>query len=226
MESKIIFGEMIDYLRKKNGLSMEEFGNIFDKNKSTISRWIKGTRFPKIEEAEEIANYFNVPFEVLIFGAGKLSKLNSIYQKLNPPRQEKVYNFAQKQLDEQENQVQESSVVYIQSKLSAGTGIVDLDPEYVDEIHYDGYIPKHDLAFEVSGDSMTPFFEDGEIVFVEKTPDIRSGQIIAVEINDEAYIKKAYLEEDRLRLVSLNKKYEDIYADGEDDIRIVGRVIL
>ena len=38
MESKIIFGEMIDYLRKKNDLSMEEFGNIFDKNKSTIIR--------------------------------------------------------------------------------------------------------------------------------------------------------------------------------------------
>ena len=96
----------------------------------------------------------------------------------------------------------------------------------MEEKTYDKYIPKHDLAFEVSGDSMTPLFEDGEIVFVEKTPDIRSGQVIAVQINEEAYIKKAYIEDNKLRLVSLNKNYKDIIADEADDIRVIGKVIL
>ena len=73
---------------------------------------------------------------------------------------------------------------------------------------------------------MNPLFEDKEIVYIERTSDVRSGQIIAVQINEEAYIKKAYKEDDHLRLVSLNAKYKDIYADENDDIRVIGRVLL
>ena len=149
----------------------------------------------------------------------------TIYNQLEPPRQEKVYNYANNQLIEQ-NQVQEATTVYVTSKLSAGPGVIDLDPRNVEEVQYDGYVPHHDLAFQVAGDSMEPLFEDGEIVFVERTEDIYSGQVIAVQINEESFIKKAYIENDQLRLVSLNSMYEDILADGTDNIRVVGRVIL
>lgn len=229
MRRKIILGQMIDYLRRQNGLSMEELGNDLGKNKSTISRWINGTRFPKIEEAEEVANYFNVPFEVLVFGGNDIKNdITIIYNKLNDNRKATVYSFAENQLFEQnkESEIEEIPTVYVFSRLSAGTGIIDLDPDDVEKMEYDGYVPKHDLAFQVSGNSMTPLFEDGELVFVEKTEEIRSGQVIAVQINEEAYIKKAYIEENQLRLVSLNTEYDDIYANSNDDIRIVGRVIL
>lgn len=149
----------------------------------------------------------------------------TIYNQLEPSRQEKVYNYANNQLIEQ-NQVQEATTVYVTSKLSAGPGVIDLDPTNVEEVQYDGYVPRHDLAFQVAGDSMEPLFEDGEIVFVERTEDIYSGQVIAVQINEESFIKKAYIENDQLRLVSLNSMYDDILADGTDNIRVVGRVIL
>lgn len=124
MKSKMIFGEMIDYLRKQHDLSMEEFGSIFGKNKSTISRWIKGTRFPKIEEAEEIANHFNIPFEVLIFGAGGENNIYNIYNQLHPPRQEKVYHYAEQQLEEQNH----TQTVVTLGKTAAG------DPIYQEDI--------------------------------------------------------------------------------------------
>lgn len=60
---------MIDYLRMQRNLSMEEFGKTVGKNKSAISRWINGTRFPTIEEAENIAKQFDLPLNVLLFGA-------------------------------------------------------------------------------------------------------------------------------------------------------------
>lgn len=151
--------------------------------------------------------------------------ITTIYNQLIPPRQKKVYHYANNQLDEQ-NQVNESTTIYVTSKLSAGPGVIDLDPSDVEEIDYSGYVPRHDLAFQVAGDSMQPMFEDGEIVFVERTTDVRNGQIIAVQINEEAFIKKAYIEDDQLRLVSLNSNYGDIYANDKDDIRIIGRVIL
>ncbi|WP_261063877.1 S24 family peptidase [Streptococcus mitis] len=38
-------------------------------------------------------------------------------------------------------------------------------------------------------------------------------------------IKRVYLEEDGLRLVSINKKYKDKFAPYDDDPRIVGKIV-
>ena len=68
MKSKIKFGYMINFLRRKDGLSLEEFGNKFNKNKSTISRWISGERYPKVDEIEAIANYYGITINELVLG--------------------------------------------------------------------------------------------------------------------------------------------------------------
>lgn len=54
-------------------------------------------------------------------------------------------------------------------KVSAGTGVTIPDSDYYDEIEYTGYIPEHDLALIVNGESMKQLFQDGEIIFVKKT---------------------------------------------------------
>lgn len=199
--------------------------------KNDLSQYVNGKVEPNQERVYILAKALDVS-EAWLLGYDvpkqRVNKndnedITTIYNQLNNDRQKKVYNFAEHQLEEQQRV---KPTVYVISKLSAGTGIIDLDPTDTEEVEFDGYVPAHDLAFEVAGDSMTPMFKDGEIVFVEKTQDIRSGQIIAVQINEEAYIKKAYIEDNRLRLVSLNKEYKDIYADENDDIRVVGRVIL
>ena len=159
-----------------------------------------------------------------------IDNLLDIMKDLNINRKEKVYNFANKQLKEQQNNIvvlKQFKDVELYSTLSAGTGVVDLEPNHVETISYGGYIPSHyDMAFKVQGDSMEPVFEDGEVVFVESDSDVRNGQFGAVLINEEAFIKKMYVEEDKLRLVSLNKKYDDIIANGTDEIKVVGRVII
>ena len=66
-ESKIIFGQMIDYFTRQNNLTMEELGQKLGKAKSSISRWVSGERYPKIEEIEQIANFFNTDIYTLIF---------------------------------------------------------------------------------------------------------------------------------------------------------------
>ena len=126
-----------------------------------------------------------------------------------------------------------STTVEIAGKLSAGGGTYN-DKNCVETVEV-GSTPSHyDLAFQVTGDSMYPTFEDGEIVFVKETNDVYNGQIGAVEINGEAFIKKMYLEGNRLRLVSLNadvdkngnRLYPDFYSDELDDLYIIGRVII
>nr|WP_275975152.1 S24 family peptidase [Tetragenococcus halophilus] len=156
--------------------------------------------------------------------------ITTIYNQLNSDRQTKVYNYAQHELEEQNKIIDVSEYqendIYLQSLASAGTGILDLDPTYGEYVPYEGEVPNHyDLAFKISGNSMVPTFEDGEIIFVEKYPNPINGAIMVVQIDEQAYIKKVYLEKDNLRLVSLNQDYDDILADGNNNIRIVGKVV-
>lgn len=228
-----MFSENLKYLRSKFNMDQIDLAEkLGRKSSSSISEWEKGKYTPKAKTLAEIASIFSVDLDDLmnvdLSTQVKPNNITVIYNKLDTPRQKKVYSFAEDQLEEQNKvvSIEETQTVYLNSKLSAGTGILDLDPTDTKEIEYNGYVPKHDLAFKVSGDSMYPTFEDGEIVFVEKTPDIYNGQFIAVQINEAAFLKKVYIEDDCLRLVSLNKEYDDIITNGNDDIRVIGRVIL
>lgn len=227
MDLALYIGNRIKYYRNINKLTQVELGEKLGVKKATVSHYENGIRTPDQNNLFELAEIFDTSIDDL-FPPREYSGILSIYSKLEPPRQQKVYNFAEHELSEQNkvSTIEETEIIYITSKLSAGTGIIDLDPSYKEEVEFDGYVPKHDLAFLVEGNSMTPTFEDGEVVFVERTPDIRSGQFVAVQVNEEAYIKKYYKADDHIRLVSLNQEYDDIYADENDDIRIVGRVIL
>lgn len=227
MDLSIYIGSKIKYYRNISKLTQDELGEKIGLKKATISHYENGIRTPDQDKLFELADVFDISIDDL-FPPREYSGILSLYSKLEPPRQSNVYTFAEQQLKEQNKviSIKETQTVYLNSRLSAGTGILDLDPADTKEIEFSGYVPKHDLAFEVSGDSMEPMFENKEIVFVEKTPDVHNGQFIAVQINEEAYLKKVYIEDDCLRLVSLNKEYKDIVTCNGDDIRVIGRVIL
>lgn len=82
------------------------------------------------------------------------------------------------------------------------------------------------MALSVRGNSMEPLFQDGEIVFVKKTPNVNSGQIIIVNVNNKVYIKKLYKQNQEVRLISLNSEYDDIILTEYDQIEFVGTVVL
>lgn len=238
-------GERMKMRRKQLKLSADVVAERLGVSRSTIFRYEKG----EIEKLptnilDDIAKILQTtPAYLMGWESDNISSIETIYNQLIPERQSKVYNFAKHQLDEQtrlqtNNKVvvmmpTRSTTVEIAGKLSAGGGTYN-DKNRVETVEV-GSTPSHyDLAFQVTGDSMYPMFEDGEIVFVKETNDVYNGQIGAVEINGEAFIKKMYLEGTRLRLVSLNadvnengnRLYPDFYSDELDDLYIIGRVII
>lgn len=226
-----VFSDKLNKLMEQRDMSNDELGDLVNVNRTTIARWRSGLRSPKMEKLPEIASVFNVDPRIFVGEYEPPQSINYIYNQLNSDRQSKVYNYAQHELEEQNkiiniNEIREKQGVYLQSKVAAGAGILDLDPTYGETVSYDGEIPNHyDLAFLVSGNSMEPVFEDGEIIFVEKYPNPINGALMVVQIDENAYIKKVYLEKDNLRLVSLNQDYDDILANGTNNIRIVGKVV-
>lgn len=55
-----MFGKNIKYLRKKNGMTQQEFGDLFGKSSDAVSAWERGLRIPIVEETMKVAERFNV----------------------------------------------------------------------------------------------------------------------------------------------------------------------
>lgn len=114
----------------------------------------------------------------------------------------------------------ENVIKLFDSSVSAGTGI-DIDYSTHTEITSDDDIENADFAVKVSGDSMTPRFQSGDIVLVESTPCIDIGEIGIFIVNNQAYIKEL----GNNKLISLNEKYPPIEFSENDSIYCQGRVI-
>lgn len=228
----IIIGEKIKQYRLANGWTQQELGAKIGISKNAIGNYEKGFRSPKKNTMFDLANAFNVSIDDLFPPIQKdtsstTSKIQSIYDELEPNRQRKVITYAEKLRDEQEkrrkakiNEASEAISLYqveVVSETAAacgfnyGFGYEDTDRE---TIEVDEQPPHYDIATKVSGDSMQPDYQDGDILYLaDKGLTTYNGDLAVIAYGDRSYFKKIYTENGRLRLVSLNDKYEDIILD-------------
>ena len=80
-----------------------------------------------------------------------------------------------------------------------------------------------DFALRCKGESMTPTFQDGDIVLIRQQPDVEPGQIAAVGIDGEATLKRFYPQENSVLLVADNPAFAPIIRTG--DVKIYGKAI-
>ncbi len=108
--------------------------------------------------------------------------------------------------------------------LSAGHGSGFYDEYETREVFTDkDYL--YDVATWITGHSMEPVYQDGEVVLIREGGFDYDGAVYAVAWNDQLYIKKVYLEKDGYRLVSINEDYPDKFVPAEDEPRIVGKIV-
>ncbi len=235
------FKDRLKQIMSERKISQSELSRRTGIGRNSISDYLNGKYEAKQDKVFELAKVLNVNEAWLMgFDISKNRKIQnnditSIYNKLTPPRQNNVLNYANSQLDEQNSKgdnivdinsyKQDKTPVNVNGCVSAGVGERLHDETLFTEM-VKAPVPPHDLALKVNGDSMEPMFKDGEIIFVEKTHNIKNGQIGIFIIEEEAYVKKVFVEDDRLTLVSLNKKYRDLHFYRNESVRLVGKVIL
>ena len=241
-------GELLKSYRTEHKLSMDAFCELSDLTKGYISMLEKNEHpkskkpiVPSYDTIEKIAKGMQISTDDLINmlddeqeiqinatpAVLSKSKIQSIYDELEPNRQRKVITYAEKLRDEQKNEeeakineVSEVISLYqveVVSETAAacgfnyGFGYEDTDRE---TIEVDEKPPRHDIATKVSGDSMQPVYQDGDILYlVDKGLTTYNGDLAVIAYGDRSYFKRIYTENGRLRLVSLNDKYEDIILD-------------
>lgn len=233
-------GQRIRNLREMKNMTQTELSQSLGmKTYTTVSKWESDDNFPKGRDLKKLSELFGVSSDYLLgLNTNKnVSSIETIYNQLEKPRQTKVYNFAEQQLEEQNSNVVQFPVQNnheeVQAYLSAGTGILNYYEADKDIVEVPADAPEHDWIFKIVGDSMKPLFDTGDIVYVDEFKQgidtIQNGRIYVVEVDGEAYIKKVYVYEETktLRLVSLNKDYIDLLFRFENsDIKFIGRVII
>ena len=85
-----------------------------------------------------------------------------------------------------------------------------------------------DFALKCKGDSMiNARIFDGDTVYIQRTPQVETGQIAAVRIGQEATLKKVYYTGSRITLRAANPLYEDlVYEESQlDEVEILGKAV-
>jgi len=188
-----------------------------------VSKWERGDTQPNMEQFLLILEFYDVRDTLASFGLGKGAKLNERGRaRLN----EYAGLLA---LDERfsarvSERVSRVIPLYV-LPVSAGTGQF-LDGEHSEPLSVGEEAPERaDFAVRVCGDSMTPRFRDGQVVFVEKRPSLEKGDFGVFVLNGEAYIKKLGGDAEA-QLVSLNSAYAPIPVGEGDTLNVIGKVLV
>lgn len=205
--------EKLKQIRLQRGVPQIEVVKYLNVTRPAYSSWEKGTFKPNNKNLQLLAEYFGV--DVLYFESEY--EIVEKYLKLNTINQQKALSMVH------DLYLSQLTPYKVHAKLSAGSGIYYDDEYAYDTVYFDSDI-SHDVASWVSGDSMTPQYNNGDVVLIRQNGFDYDGMVYAVVYNEETYIKKVFIEDNIVRLVSINDKYSDILAPI-DEVRIVGTVI-
>jgi len=73
-------------------------------NKGRMSKWENGKEEPRLSSVKSIADFYGINIDSFYLDEEtKSSSISTIYNQLEQPRQKKVYNYAEDQLEKQNN---------------------------------------------------------------------------------------------------------------------------
>lgn len=178
------FSKNLKFLRKKNGLSVENLGEKIKINPSTIYRWENGSMSATVKNAYDIALYFDITIADLI-GLDLASEYLKQYS------------------DDRTSHIPVLGVIKAGQPIEAQQDIL----EYIDMPIKAFQGGRKYFALKISGDSMFPKYAENDIVIFEQTQDLEkvNNKDCAVLVNsDDATFKNISVLEDGIVLSPLN----------------------
>ncbi len=196
------FKENVRFLRKLKGKSQNEFADDLGyKSFTTVQKWEDGTSYPSLPVVSQIADYFQVSLEMLVYV--NLSSITSHVHK-----------------------VPVLGTVRTGPGILAVENIQGW--EYVPDSENSG---GEYFYLSVVGDSMiNARIMEGDLLYCKKQSTIENNEIAVVLMNDEeATCKRVIFKGDQIVLQPENPEYEPMVFTQEDvhdgKVKIIGKVL-
>ncbi len=208
----------IPQVAKMTGLSDSTVRSIITRKQNSVA----------LEVAAKISKGLNVTYERLngetehhTFSSEEINYIKK-YRTLDVYGKNVIDTILDIEFDRCNPQIKLITRPFYSIPVSAGFGNpLDDSPEEELEIEDTPEHRKGDFIVKISGDSMKPYFDNDDLVLVQKQPTIEIGEIGIFVLNGESYIKKLGVNE----LISLNTKYPPKPYNATDSIICCGKVI-
>ena len=217
-----MFNDRLKELRNKAGLKQSELGEKVGVSASTIGMYEQGRRSPDREMLIKLSNVFNVTLDYLVDNNNIKTDDTDLFNLKGDVR------FLKKVKDNEMVKIPVLGAIRAGLPLYADENIIDY--EYV---HQEELVMGEETFFlEVKGDSMiNARIYDGDRVRIRKQNHLdNNGDIMAVRVNgDEATLKRVYLQENGIALISENPKYAPMFYPASEIesgyVEIIGRAM-
>lgn len=198
-----VFSTNLEFLMKKNNIKAIELAERMGVAKQTVSTWTKGQNVPRTDKLDKLCEILHCDRNALLMR----SPATDLFDERPVPPQ---------------------GMLPVIGLASCGKGVIAREDvlEYVaadanvcDDEHF--YI-------EISGDSMAPVFNSGDLVLVRRQTSVDSGDIgVFIVDGEEGYIKKVKYDAENIDLISYNPFYPPMHFEGPDVLRVyvVGKVL-
>ena len=216
--------EKLKARRKELKMTQKDIADQLGVSYQAYSAWERGVKQPSREKVKLLEQILKVPkgyfteIEIVrIYNAlsdeGKDQALSYVRSLVQKEQCKKVVSISEKLYE-----------YHVYEKMSAGIGSSVYNDQNYDTVYFDKELA-HDFASWISGDSMEPKYQNGSVALIRETGFDYDGAVYAVVCNNQTYIKRVYQEEQGLRLVSINPKYEDIFISYDEEPRVVGIIV-
>ncbi|RYY35248.1 MAG: LexA family transcriptional regulator [Sphingobacteriaceae bacterium] len=215
-----IISSNIKFLRKKKGLTQQQFADQVGIKRSLVGAYEEQRAEPKYELLKTLATFFEISIDDFIN--------ETIDEKWAPkpkgnPANLRVLTVS---VDKDDNE----NIEMVPLKASAGYLNGYADPEYVSALpkfHLPMFNQGTYRAFEIKGDSMLPLPSGSIIIgqYVENWADVKPGDTyVVISKNDGVVYKrignKFRGDNKKLKLISDNPAYEPYEINGEDVLEL------
>ncbi len=187
--NKRIMGNNIQMYMNKMGIERRELAKAIGVPYSSLTDWINGNTYPRIDKIEKMARYFGIEKADLVEDGSKRKEVSS-------------------------TRIPVLGRVAAGVPIDAIEGVIDWEEIPAEMARHGEY-----FGLVIKGDSMEPRIYDGDIVLVRKQSEAESGQIVIATVNgDDATCKRYIKHESSIVLASLNSKYPPMIFSYEDVI--------
>lgn len=215
--------ENIKFLRKKEGLTQEQFSQKIGIKRSLVGAYEEGRAEPGYDNLIKMANLFKVSLDHLVQHDFKNSGFPMPTQSISSSGKDLKVLAITVDKEDKEN------IELVPQKAAAGYLNGFADPQYIEAL------PKFQLpmlnngtfrAFEISGDSMLPLTSGSIVIgkYTEYISDIKNGKTYVLVTKQEGVVYKRvfnYLtDHGKIHLVSDNKAYSGYNINPEDVLEI------